>query len=738
MAVFPDRIVLKNSTSSPSTIISEIQTGGSDEITQGELVIGIETGTISLYSKSFDGSIVRFQPGEATGRALVSATAPTVGVNSAPLADGDLWFQTGTNNYYVYYLSAWVQVSGGEGLGDVLTNTGDIAYRDGVGPTRLPIGSAGQVLTANSNSNPEWADVSIGDIGITELTDVNTTITPGFDGYQMNQGSYLNTGEFNTQGSNTLQINKTSANGQGDMPKPDPGDIVYFSTTPGAPWLEMEVASTVGSIGSIAYSIPIVDMTPLTDLLTQGGSDPFYWALATGPTDGQVLVWDSTDGNGNWVPGVAGGTIAIDDLDDVDTTTVAPTDGQALVWDNAAQQWEPGDVASGGGGAVDSVAGKTGVVTLEIADMTDVAKNTSGGGQNPVDRTPQAASNNVSSGNVGTSIISSGYTYWSFGPEGEDAGTVLDFLRNTATFPTDVNINGTDFEVVAVQYNAGTGSGSSLRLEHPSLTNTSQVTGTPWTLQMSTAAAPLPFNDGEILQYKSADSAFKPVSVGIDFLSDVDTSTVAPTDGQVLLWSAANSKWEPASGAGLTEIQEMDDFGLNPGGAAYGQWDFKGTSALPLDDGEWYVNGTVLIRTGPVDSNGVDWTTEMNALGNTGTFWYSTDGVNWSAPTVNDGGFNNLPDFFQFDTPTLNGVNHNGSVYFSFIDPATSPTVPLAEGDLLRWDDTAQEFRPTQAAGLRAILGIEEYADDAAAGTGGLASGELYYNTTSSSYVLKA
>jgi hypothetical protein len=41
---------------------------------------------------------------------------------------------------------------------------------------------------------------------------------------------------------------------------------------------------------------------------------------------------------------------SIDDLSDVDTTTVAPTNGQAIVWDTATTSWKPGSVAGGGGG----------------------------------------------------------------------------------------------------------------------------------------------------------------------------------------------------------------------------------------------------------------------------------------------------------------------------------------------------------------------------------------------------
>ena len=40
------------------------------------------------------------------------------------------------------------------------------------------------------------------------------------------------------------------------------------------------------------------------------------------------------------------------------------------------------------------------------------------------------------------------------------------------------------------------------------------------------------------------------------------------------------------------------------------------------------------------------------------------------------------------------------------------------------------------AASLRTALGISEYVDDAAAVTGGLASGELYFNTTTNTYML--
>ena len=42
-------------------------------------------------------------------------------------------------------------------------------------------------------------------------------------------------------------------------------------------------------------------------------------------------------------------------------------------------------------------------------------------------------------------------------------------------------------------------------------------------------------------------------SINIDKLSDVDTTTTAPTSGNLLTWNAATSKWVPAApGGGVT------------------------------------------------------------------------------------------------------------------------------------------------------------------------------------------
>ncbi|MFZ9995636.1 MAG: hypothetical protein ACO3GU_02230 [Pelagibacteraceae bacterium] len=61
------------------------------------------------------------------------------------------------------------------------------------------------------------------------------------------------------------------------------------------------------------------------------------------PNLGEVLTWDGA----KWDAQALGGGLAINDLTDVNTATVAPLDGQALVWSQANGYWRPGEVASG-------------------------------------------------------------------------------------------------------------------------------------------------------------------------------------------------------------------------------------------------------------------------------------------------------------------------------------------------------------------------------------------------------
>ena len=101
MAVFPDRIVLKNSTDNQASIVSAIESGGTDAITQGEVVLGLEQGDTKLYTLDSNGDVIVISTSSSAGRAIISTTAPTVGIGNLPLAEGDLWFNPDVTVYYV-------------------------------------------------------------------------------------------------------------------------------------------------------------------------------------------------------------------------------------------------------------------------------------------------------------------------------------------------------------------------------------------------------------------------------------------------------------------------------------------------------------------------------------------------------------------------------------------------------------------------------------------------------------
>lgn len=113
--------------------------------------------------------------------------------------------------------------------------------------------------------------------------------------------------------------------------------------------------------------------------------DPIEIATLTYPsvdgTNGQVLT---TDGAGNLTFGdVTLGSI--NNLSDVDITSVAPTDGQVLVWDNANSKFVPGSNAGYSDSAVDthlntSTATSSQVLSWDGADYAWVAQSSGGGG----------------------------------------------------------------------------------------------------------------------------------------------------------------------------------------------------------------------------------------------------------------------------------------------------------------------------------------------------------------------
>lgn len=278
--------------------------------------------------------------------------------------------------------------------------------------------------------------------------------------------------------------------------------------------------------------------------------------------------------------------------------------------------------------------------------------------------------------------------------------------------------------------------------------------------------------EGGVLTQAGADLA----STSIDALSDVDTTTVAPTDGQVLIWDNANSRWEPAtlsdsytdplttdgdivirtggtttrlgigsegqallvtSGVpawGDRNIQDAADFALNTG-TVY-EWALYAGSGGAA--GSWGYVGTVAIKVNATDSNGLDCSSDFFNEPTPYTLYY-TDSTGSGTVTVNSVAWlNQGTGEMQLSVSGYNGSG-SGTLTLSLTDP-NAAGFALTDGDTLEWNSTDSKFKPAAqatAASTRLLLGIEEYVDDAAAGTGGVASGALYYNTTSSDYRLK-
>lgn len=93
MAVFPDRIVLKNSTDSDASIRTAIETGGTDAITQGELVLGLSSGAATLFTKNSVGDIVTISGsgGGSGGLVFWGGGDFTTGTSDGEVPDGGVF-----------------------------------------------------------------------------------------------------------------------------------------------------------------------------------------------------------------------------------------------------------------------------------------------------------------------------------------------------------------------------------------------------------------------------------------------------------------------------------------------------------------------------------------------------------------------------------------------------------------------------------------------------------------------
>ena len=222
-------------------------------------------------------------------------------------------------------------------------------------------GTAGQVLTTNGAGNFYFSTVSGGGGGGLGYTDFSVTTGTASAGGSL---LYSNTnGTFTFRPANltgyATQTWVTTQLGSYALASTVPTDVSDLTDTTnllsggggggGIALTDLSVTQNAGSgTGTLAYNSTtgVFTYTP-PDLSGYSTFDGDYNNLTNTPTI-PTDVSDLTDTT-NLLSGGGGGATALDDLSDVDISTVAPTVGQFLMWDGT--QWEPGTAGGGGGGA---------------------------------------------------------------------------------------------------------------------------------------------------------------------------------------------------------------------------------------------------------------------------------------------------------------------------------------------------------------------------------------------------
>ena len=257
--------------------------------------------------------------------------------------------------------------------------------------------------------------------------------------------------------------------------------------------------SAISVSGDLSYNSTtgVISYTAGETLPTQTGNTGKYLT-----TDGTTASWAQV----NFAS-------TLDQLTDVDTTGVS--DNYTLVYNSSSSTWLAEQSVADGtiidGGSLDGLSGGSGITTISdvhnIDELADVIVTNPSNGQ--VLKWNGSAWVNAADATGGTTINST--------DDVSEGSTNLYYTD--ARVRTSISVNGD------LSYNNSTG----------------VISYTAPTL--ATVAT-----SGDY-----ADLTNKPtIPANIDDLSDIDTTTAAPTDGQTLVWDDANSKWVPGTISGGT------------------------------------------------------------------------------------------------------------------------------------------------------------------------------------------
>ena len=247
------------------------------------------------------------------------------------------------------------------------------------------------------------------------------------------------------------------------------------------------------------------------------------------------------DANGDWHVQLD----SIDDLTDVDISSNAPTNGQTLVWDNSNSKFIPADFSD-----LTSVASNilpTTTNTYDIGSSTKVWNNI------------WASTGNIDNLTVSGDLIVSGSV------------TTIDTTNLTVSDNIIVlnnDVTGTPTEDAGLEIERGTSTNVSIAWNESTDRWTFTNDGTTYYNLIVDSDDIAEGSSNEFYDDSKVDVRI--ANASIDDLADVDLTTTAPTNGQILSWDNANSKFVPTNQFSTTDLSVGSPASANgTGGITY-------------------------------------------------------------------------------------------------------------------------------------------------------------------------
>lgn len=252
------------------------------------------------------------------------------------------------------------------------------------------------------------------------------------------------------------------------------------------------------------------------------------------------------DANGDWHVQLD----SIDDLTDVDISSNAPTDGQTLVWDNSNSKFIPADFSAADFSDLTSVASNilpTTTNTYDIGSSTKVWNNI------------WASTGNIDNLTVSGDLIVSGSV------------TTIDTTNLTISDNIIVlnnDVTGTPTEDAGLEIERGTSTNVSIAWNESTDRWTFTNDGTTYYNLIVDSDDIAEGSSNEFYDDSKVDVRI--ANASIDDLADVDLTTTAPTNGQILSWDNANSKFVPTNQFSTTDLSVGSPASANgTGGITY-------------------------------------------------------------------------------------------------------------------------------------------------------------------------